>query len=218
MRRRIYYVPGIISLIFLPIMCVWYLDQHKNIQKCLEVTYARKYDLNDKRVKLDTSILSHSGHKRKYQKFHLTGDLKSDSIQELKYRLIAKQIIETNDTLNGIHLIFGDNIKYDLYVKTIDFFNRKRKKYNPLITFYNSDFLLFENQLWFSNKQYQKTIKPDWECQIQCVNVFYQPTFNEKFKDWIDNQRILLKLWPFFLIFIVFSIISIRYIINKTTK
>ena len=31
-QRKIYYVPGMISLIFLPILCVWYLNKHKNIE------------------------------------------------------------------------------------------------------------------------------------------------------------------------------------------
>jgi hypothetical protein len=220
-RSKIFYVPGMISLIFLPILCVWYLKEHKNIQRCLEVTYARKYDLNDNiPLKLDTSILSKSDEKRQYKIYILTGDLKSDSIKELNYRLNAKQIIETKDTLNGIHVIFGDNINFNQYIKTLDFFYKNRKPYNLTKTFYhyNTDFLLFENHLWFSNKSYHKTKNTDWECQIQIIEIKHKTNFNNKFKDWIDNQRIILKLWPFFVIFIVFTIISLRYTKIKTTQ
>lgn len=220
-RRKIYYVPGMISLILLPILCVLYLNEHKNIQRCIEVTYASKYDPNHVTpIKLDTSILSQPSIIRHYHNFYLTGDLKFDSIQELKFRFNAKQIIETNDTLNGIHVIFGDNINYNSYVKTIDFFYRNMKTYNATKTFYNynTDLLLFENHIWFLNKRHQKPKKLDFECQIQCPIVDYKPNFNEQLRAWINNQKIILKLWLFFLVFIGFSIISIRYIRNIYTN
>ena len=220
-RRKIYYIPGMISLILLPILCVWYLNEHKNIQRCIEVTYASKYDPKDVTpIKLDTSILSQPSEIRHYHNFYLTGDLKFDSIQELKFRFNAKQIIETNDTLNGIHVIFGDNINYNLYIKTIDFFYRNMKTYNSTKIFYNynTNLLLFENHIWFLNKRYQKPKKSDFECQIQCLTVDYKPNFNEQLQDWINNLKISIKLWPFFLVFIGFSIISIRYIKNNQTQ
>ena len=220
-RRKIYYVPGMISLIFLPILCVWYLNEKKNVIRCIEVMYARKYNPNDVTpLKYDTTFLSQSGEKRQYQNFYLTGNAVSDSMQIILYKSNAKQIIKDNDTINGIHINFGDKINYNQYVSTLDFFYKIRKPYNSSTLFYNynNNFLLFENQLWFSNHKFQKPGKLKWECKIQCINIEFKPSFTQIIVDWIENQKILLKLWPFFLIFITFSIISIHYIKNKTTK
>ena len=217
-RRKIYYVPGMISLIFLPILCVWYLNEHKNIERSIEVSYVGKYNKKNKSpFNLDTTILSNPSEKRNFKDYYLSGDLKSDSIQIRKFEFSTKQIIETNDTINGIHVIFGDNINYNLYLKTIDFFYKKRKSYNASTLFYNynTNFLLFENHLWFSNFKFQKTRKLDWKCQIQCVFVDYKPNFKEQLRVWINNQRILLKLWPFYILFTIFSFIAIRYTKNK---
>ena len=219
-RRKIYYVPCMISLIFLPILCVWYLNEHKKVERCIEVFYASKLNPNDNnRFKYDTTILSQKGMKRQYQNFYLSGNLTTDSIQRKKFNLKTKQIIEANDTVNGIHIIFSDNLNYDQYVSTLDFFYKARKPYNSSLFYnYNNNFLLFENQLWFLNQKFQKPEKLDWECKIQCVNVEFKPSFKQIIVEWIENQKILLKLWPFFLIFIAFAIFSIRYIKNKTTK
>ena len=68
-RRKIYYVPGMISLICLPVLCIWYLNEHKNFLRVLEISYAAKYIPNHdykNQIRFDTTSLSLPENKRKY--------------------------------------------------------------------------------------------------------------------------------------------------------
>jgi hypothetical protein len=226
-RRKIYYVPGMISLICLPILCILYLNENKNVLRSVEVNYANKFNPNNQDLlKFDTTALSEPGNKRKYKEF-MINEFNDDSTSILNVEKTVNQLIEKADTINGIHIVFGDNIKYRNYISIIDIFN----KYNRAISttdennafrnhkkIYSPTYLLFENQMWFYIYKYPKLEKERWECRIQCVFRPYKPTFKEEFLNLIDNNKVLLKLWPFFLIFIILSIISIRSIRNNYIK
>lgn len=226
-RCRIWYVPGMISLICLPVLCIWYLNENKNELRSIEVIYANKFNPNiHDKFRFDTTALSESGHKRKYNEI-VINQFNEESISISNIENPVKLIIEKEDTINGIHIVFGDNIRYKNYIKIIDIFN----KYNKVIPtsdlnnafrnhkcIYSPLYLLFENQLWFYIYKYPKLEKKSWECHICCTFETYKPTFKDEIFDLIENNKVLLKLWPFFIILIAFSIISILYIRNKYIK
>lgn len=221
-RSKIHYIPGIISLIFLPILCIWYLNNHKNELRTLDVYYASKFnpDITDP-LKFDTTCLSSIGHKRKYIEIRVNRNLSESKnfLQSLNYR--STQIINHKDTLNGIHIVFENDISYNTYIKILDVFNEK-SKYHTIteenyafknnLDLYAPVYLLFENHLWFHNYKYPRLIKPLWECHIQCIVEDYKPTVIEKFYNQLEKNKILLRFWPFFLLIIGFLIISLRYI------
>ena len=226
-RRKIYYVPGMISLICLPILCILYLNEHKNELRSLEVYYANKYDPNNKDIiRFDTTALSEPGHKRKYEEFHIN-ESSEDSKLKLKIELSAKQIVDNNDTTKGIHIIFGDNTNYQSYISIIDIFN----KYNKFITttdenkayrnhkdLYSHLYLQFENQLWFHIYKYPQLKNEVWECQTNIIYIPFKETLQNKISNLIDKNKVIMKLWLFFFIFIAFSILSIYYIKSNYIK
>ena len=228
-RHKIYYVPGMISLIFLPILCVWYLNEHKNVLRNREIIVCNKYIpkiKNEKFYRFDTSLLSSPNFRRRY--IELKINKSTNLLNTLK--LIednTKKIVKSNDTINGIHIILDDSVSYQAFISILDIF----PKYSKFITttevnkafrehkdLYSPQYLIFQNHFWFYNLKYPKLENEVWECNLKCINVDYKPTFKQEIIEWIENQKILFKLWPFFLVFIAFSIISIRYIKNKTTK
>lgn len=77
--------------------------------------------------------------KRQYLTFYFNGDPKKDKNNLASSRLLVKEIIRKNDTLNGINFHFTDNASYNSFVKTIDLLkNEGAKRY-----------LVMNNDIWF---------------------------------------------------------------------
>lgn len=221
-RRKMYYVPGMISLIFLPILCVWYLNKNKSDFRVTEVIYAAKYKPHSSEcfVRFDTSALSVRKNKRIYIEYKMTGE----NSDKLKLNSIEKQVVRMvneNDTTNGIHIIFDDNAKYETFINLIDILHK-----DSIMT----RFLPFENNIWFLHFNLSIREKNNICRQMKLFDNNYLNTrFIEGDKvytilhkpikqTFIESIKSYLKLWPFFIVFILFSIISIRYITNNYIK
>jgi len=122
-RTRKYYVPGIITLILLPIFCCMYLSKYNKDERVIEVTFCEKYNPNkicDSLFRFDTTILSLPKYKRIYTDIELNADTK---INNQNIKLFKKRLIElkkNNDTIHGIHIVFGDAMKYEYFIEAID--------------------------------------------------------------------------------------------------
>ncbi len=212
-HRKIYYVPGMISLIFLPILCVWYLNKnYKPEERCLEVYFASKYIPHNSEIhhRFDTTVLSEQKNKRNYSEFIITGE-NSDKTKLSSIEKEVVHIVKENDTINGIHIVFGDNAKYESYINTLDIL------YKDSIW---TRFIPFENNIWFLHFNNSIKEKNIWSNKTKKDKEYKkQYLINEELeyanRTFIEKYNYLLKFWPFFIIFILFSIISIRYITNN---
>ncbi len=92
-RRKIYYVPGMISLIFLPILCVWYLNEHKNVERCIDIASPQRYSPNNDH-RFDTTLLSLPENKREYINSELTGNIANDRATLDTFNFKLKNIIK----------------------------------------------------------------------------------------------------------------------------
>ena len=147
-RRKIYYVPGMISLIFLPILCVWYLNEHKNVERCIEVNYCHKYipEYHKKNIWwLDTTILSQTRLKRTYTTYKIDNQNTGSEILK-RIENNSKELVCKNDTINGIHIILGDSCPYRCLTEIIDIL----KKYNKTITTTEQNIAFHKNMDLFS--------------------------------------------------------------------
>jgi hypothetical protein len=212
--RKIYYVPGMISLIFLPILCVLYLYEHKNEERCIDILYPLKYngphDLNNIcSHRYDTSCLSESWSKRYYKKIILSGIYYEDSINLIHFENNIKQIINSEDTINGVLLVLNDRTHYSILTKALDVC----KKDSLLQTN-----MLFDNKLWFHHSKsvvlFKKSLLNEYDIKIKNRNLYNKNNVGIAkivFKNW--NDYILLILLS--IIYTLFSIISIRYITSN---
>src|SRR5688572_13308693 len=109
---KIYYVPGMISLIALPCLIVaWQYQLKKEQQYVTEVIVARGLQHDD--VYDQPPI-------RQYTTLELIGDPEENRIKLAYGELLIRQLHLENDTLNGIHFHFGVNCKYSDMVSTIN--------------------------------------------------------------------------------------------------
>jgi len=212
-RRKIYYVPGMISLIFLPILCVWYLNEHKNVERCIEVSYAEKYDKFSHNHKFDTTALSRPEYKRSYIDIYVSNDDKENqkSLVYLKNKL--NLIIKTKNKKLGLHILFSDNCKYNSYIQSINIIEECFKK-----NFAFHTYCPYQNNIWVLYLLQENTVKPKVYPLNLEGDIVFGRTIKDEINDFIFKNSNTIKIWPFFVIFILFSIISILYIKNKTNS
>jgi hypothetical protein len=117
-HRRIYYVPGMISIILLPVMCYYYLAPFKKDERVLEIVFANKYEPQYKNtIRFDTRFLFDPQYKRNYIDIKLNGNKKDDKIKLEFFQLKIREMMKENDTINGLHLLFVDSVKYWAFVE-----------------------------------------------------------------------------------------------------
>ncbi|MEG1023744.1 MAG: hypothetical protein RSD71_10550 [Flavobacterium sp.] len=113
-RRKIYYVPGMISLIVIPLLCFYHfykVDAFKE-ERCMDI-----YICNDS---IGTkNIMSY---KRNYKVFNFNNSLDLERKKLNRLRFDLKELNRTNDTINGIQVCFGTKMKYEVYIEILDIF------------------------------------------------------------------------------------------------
>jgi len=140
-RRKIFYPAGLISLIFLPILCIYDLSKQNAFQKLGAIDVAYFYnDENYESSNLKTfkNFIS----SRNFTDIEFTGNKNDDQIILEYAKIKIKRLIESKDTINGIHFKLTEKAKYSNYVGVIQVFQNK-----------NINALLDKNDVWYG---YQK--------------------------------------------------------------
>ncbi|MFH6993661.1 hypothetical protein [Flavobacterium sp. FlaQc-48] len=112
-RKKIFYVPGMISLILIPFFCFYHfykVDAFK-VESCFGISFP---DAIQKKGFLAI--------KRNYQVFNLnsTEDLERQKLNELQ--LALRKIKRENDTVNAIKVHLGTKMRYEVYVRVLEIF------------------------------------------------------------------------------------------------
>lgn len=116
-KNKIYYVPGLISLIFLPILITIYVDSYKNRyeEHCIDFKIpelARNYDK-------EFYDFYKIPPKRNFIEIHLNKDNQYDSLIFERIYLFSKAIFKSKDSVVGLKVIFTE-IKYATFIKIIN--------------------------------------------------------------------------------------------------
>jgi hypothetical protein len=119
---RKYYISGIFSLVFLPILCIWYFEKRDAFKKeyILPVCFWNKNLKNQygyEAYNIDGSI-----QKMKYNKLILSNN--PQSIQKISE--IIQTFKRTKNSLIGLHIIFSTDMKFENYIKLLDIINSEK--------------------------------------------------------------------------------------------
>ena len=110
-RRRIYYVPGMISLIVIPLLCFYHF--YKVDAFAMYGTLDLMIPNKDEFEKYKIADL------RKYQVFEFN-DVKVKELERIKeLRFFVRDIVKKYDTINGAKIHFGPKTDYDTFVNVI---------------------------------------------------------------------------------------------------
>ncbi len=130
-RKKIFYVPGMISLILIPVFCFYhfYKVDAFTVESCVDVSFP---DSIQKKAFLQI--------KRNYQVFNLNSseDLEKEKLNDLQ--LALRKINQKNDTINGIQIHLGNKMQYEVYIRVLDILAIEQM---PLYIQNDNDFFLF---------------------------------------------------------------------------
>lgn len=111
-RKKIFYVPGLISLVFIPVLCYYHfykVDAFK-VYSSLDIFLVpnkeefEKYNVKDL---------------RKYKDFVFNGEKTQEpKLQELRF--FVRDLVRKYDTINGAKIHFGLKTDYNTFVNVID--------------------------------------------------------------------------------------------------
>ncbi|MGZ9676483.1 hypothetical protein [Flavobacterium sp. GNP001] len=111
-RKKIFYVPGMISLIFIPLLCLVYFYKTDSFNVYGSLVFVD----SDEDFFYEYKVPS----LRKYKKFDLNGSLSKEqkSLNELQFFL--RDLVKEKDTINGAKVIFGPKTHYDVFISVLD--------------------------------------------------------------------------------------------------
>jgi hypothetical protein len=204
-------VPGMISLILLPVLCVWFLQKNYHEERCVEIGMPLRYDPNrqkdSKNIRFDTTLLSRKEYKRNYVNFELNGNAIHDKNTLKSFNEQLLKIVENDDTINGLHINIKNSAKYSSMIEIIDICKKDSSS-----SFY-AGYCFYDNEFWYFHCKRPKKTEEEEYISVYgggCC-VYDIPSEEEDFNTFFQDKNII-KMKYFFVIFLAFSLISIFYI------
>lgn len=204
--NKIYYIPGIFSLIILPIVFITFA-QRAIKDSTLSVLPIALADTNlpKKFPEIFKDFENSFPPKRNYLDINLTGDNQNDKIKLDFAQIRIREILSKNDSTNGLHFKFGDSSEYWTFVRALDMLRyEKAKTYMPL-----------DNNLWFYHFPPDTTLV-NWICGTTYSDIVY---FESKFSFWKKVTKwtsdIWKSSWEIISAFITFLFFVIRFMLQK---
>lgn len=110
-RKKIFYVPGMISLVFIPLFCFYHFYKVNAFQVYRGINLSVPVGNEFEEYKVATL--------RKYKVFNFDGSyLEKKKLSEMK--LYLRKLRIEKDTVNGIKMHFGSKSYYQTFITTLD--------------------------------------------------------------------------------------------------
>ncbi|MBP6556777.1 MAG: hypothetical protein KA213_00315 [Flavobacterium sp.] len=138
-----FYVPGMISLVLIPVLGLCYIKSGKYLIQYQSVDLLISDSISEI-IPPNSNSLSNTGYvpKRNYKAYHFDGNNDEQKLKDLVVPL--KKMVEMNDTLNGVMFTFGKHSKYQTFISAQDllFINRVHH-----YTVYKDNIYAFETKI-----------------------------------------------------------------------
>lgn len=117
--KKLRYIPGIISIILLPILGIWYMNKHNYFQQfgALDIAYPdiEEDEEFEQYIREDFTF-----DYRNYTEITLDGN-KEESKKKFQYvDNFTNKIIETKDTINGLKIHLGNQATYNEFIQLLN--------------------------------------------------------------------------------------------------
>lgn len=207
-RKKIYYIPGLISLTVLPILFISFAQKDLR-NKSLQVLTVFQIDTTKLNNLLQGTDLPKSSFlpKRNFIEINIDGNNENDKMKLDFARIRIREIVSNNDDINGIHFRFGDSSQYWSFVKAIDILASENAK----------RYLTINNDIWV----YQ--IPPDTirSNTFRCGTIYEEVFEEQQVSSWTKFQikfwRIWNSSWMIIMTFVAF-ISSIYFLMTKEKR
>ncbi|HLV46770.1 MAG TPA: hypothetical protein VKY32_06995 [Flavobacterium sp.] len=124
--KKLRYIPGIISIILLPILGIWYMNKHNYFQQLsahsfTAIDFAEIERINEE---YEYVTISNEFEKRIYKEVTLNHDKNA----EITFKYIDEfvdNVIQTKDTINGLKIHFNKNATYNEFIEVLNIFSER---------------------------------------------------------------------------------------------
>ncbi|EPH13609.1 hypothetical protein HMPREF9713_00556 [Myroides odoratimimus CCUG 12700] len=190
-----YYIPGIISIVLLPLMCMWYFS-YRGFFKEYGYYEIRRIDFGD--VCLIEDNYSYYFDSITYKRYELSSDVAKNRELLSAAKVDLEKIFSLDDTSNGVKFVFKDDMNYESYIQVLSLLNYERGKK-----------LMSLDSLWYVNDKYfeENLVMPVVEnVELESITEFEVPVKESNLEildEQIGNKKYLIL--GSFLLLVVFT-------------
>lgn len=204
--KKIYYVPGVISLLVLPVLFVLCVSMaqkprsyhvlqvlipNRQLEKEFPETYRWICPVDE----------------RSYEDINITGQRNADQVKQAYAQIRVREILHQDDFVRGIHYHFGDSSNYGAFIKAIDILSTEKAQL----------YVIEGNNIWFYHAPPDTT--EYFECgtslpQYLTCKVFYgekplppEPVLTRLRDAWASSWLLIIG----FSLFLVVALARLRY-------
>lgn len=205
--RRIYYIPGILSLAIAPILITVRINKYiaDRTEHCLEIIVGIKNDNRNLEILFP---------KRNYQTYILTENREEDSLKLIYIEKLAKKLHLSKDDMIGIKVVLNKETKYKTFISLL----------NCCLKSGISDWIPLGDTIFIFQKNYpadynnnlcQNSLKPEMNWGDDCIPPYKaKPRLTLLQK--IRNEKEIIKLGiPFAILILFLGYQMIRNIKNE---
>ena len=120
MQRKIYYVPGLISLVALPIMVTFYLNCGERLDKQRVLQVHWQGPVNNDETSVDQSVFIQRSEKTRFTEITLDSDYQRNKFKLRFAAALLNELITSRDSVYGIHIAIADHAPYEVFVRAIE--------------------------------------------------------------------------------------------------
>lgn len=198
--KKRYYLPGWISLILLPVTCIWYFHEHKVFrkQRVLELVWSGETTLRKQLFDIPFDIHP----ERNFLEINLDTNSKDNAAKLQQAQIAIRELVATQDTVKGVRFHFADHVKYQLLIRAVDICRiEKARIYVPN-----------KNDLWVFNYHFNPKPSDPPPCG-GCIRI--QPPEDQKEVEKINWSENFSKYSVSGCLFLWLTIISLRKLRNR---
>lgn len=198
-RRKMFYPAGLISLVLFPALCIWHLNNQGLFKKIGAIDAA--YFNHDENYEYSNSksfkkIIA----SRNYLDIEFTGNKNDDKILLQFAKIKIKWLINSKDTVNGIHFKFTEKAKYWNFVEAIDICQIK-----------NQYPIMDGNSIWISyHKPFIEETMPSFICGTQVNRIIRNMKARESAIFEQQLEKAVKYLAPSLILFSLMAISSFK--------
>ncbi|KUJ61815.1 hypothetical protein AR687_11400 [Flavobacteriaceae bacterium CRH] len=111
-RKKIFYVPGMISLVFIPLFCFYHFYKVDAFKVYGSIGLGMPNQGDFVKYKVETL--------RKYKVYKFKGNEFDDKKTLNQMTFYLRKLISDKDTVNGVKLQYNTKTSYDVFIRTLD--------------------------------------------------------------------------------------------------
>lgn len=209
--KKLRYIPGMFSIILLPILGIWHMNKHNYFQQLTAIEFYVPESAKMERINEEYEHITASNilENRIYKEVILDGD--NSPINTFDYiDQFVNSTIQTKDTIYGLKIHFEKNATYNEFIEVLNIFSEREA----------TTYTLNDKTIYFVGRDWRPP-SPDDEI-LEPLPMFYcssgisdfEPKFNlQQFVQNLKSQFLQSKI--IYSAYFIFVFVALTYLIKR---